>query len=243
MFGFFKKRQEQKAVREALRKSIRMGQPYLENTSNGVGKNSGAKKEKRSREQKTQEQETQERKRGREIDQRRGDVRSALYPRAWASLLLIVVALVILAAVSFFSATPGALQLGTQGVIDSFSVSKGSSDDEANLEADVSWKGSFANELPSSFDEEIGLSGDSTTVVSNDGRTIGLSCKGTVDAVLAEIQASLEERGWTYVPSGQSGACTFVKDSGVYQWLAVTCVVVGDEVSVVLVPGEGRINE
>lgn len=163
-----------------------------------------------------------------------------LYPRAWVVLgvgLCIVIGLALSAGMP---ASP-MVDLGIRGLTDSFSISSDADESSGTVavQDEVSWQGSFSNELPAKFDEEIGLGGDEPIAVSNDGRTIGLVFHGDIESVLDEVRRSLEEKGWTYVPSGQESACTFVKDAGSFRWLALTCVAVDRDVSVVLVPGEG----
>lgn len=170
-------------------------------------------------------------------------ISTALYPRVWVVLgAAVALALIVgLASAILQPSSPSVLELGTQGVVDGLEVSYGqTASGDVPDNAEVSWHGSFSNDLPQGYDQEIGLSGDSPTAVSTDGRTIGFSMVGSPDEVLATIRADLEERGWTYVESGQSAACTFAKDEGVFCWLAVTCVAVDDETSVVLVPGKAQ---
>lgn len=166
--------------------------------------------------------------------------RRILYPRAWVVLGVGVCVMIGLAFSAGVPASP-VVDLGIQGLSDSFSISSDvdESSGAISVQDEVSWQGSFSNELPEGFDEEIGLSGDEPIAVSNDGRTIGLVFHGDIESVLNEVRRSLEEKGWAYVPSGQEFACTFVKDAGAFRWLALTCVAVDQDVSVVLVPGEG----
>lgn len=163
-----------------------------------------------------------------------------LYPRAWVVLGVGLCVMIGLALSAGMPASP-MVDLGIRGLTDSFSISSDADESSGTIAVrdEVSWQGSFSNELPAKFDEEIGLGGDEPIAVSNDGRTIGLVFHGDIESVLDEVRRSLEEKGWTYVPSGQEFACTFVKDAGSFRWLALTCVAVDQDVSVVLVPGEG----
>lgn len=157
-----------------------------------------------------------------------------------AAFLLVVVVSGLLT-----SNTSSVLQVGTAGIVDSFSASFDTSQDEhrADVSSSVSWVGHFSNDLPEGFDDEIALSGDSNLAVSSDGRTIGFTMDVSVSDAMDSIRTSLEEKGWTYVPSNHDSVATFVKEEGLYRWLAVTCTAVGDSSSVVLVPGEVSADE
>ena len=167
-----------------------------------------------------------------------------LFPRAKFILVGFLIAIIVLSLSAFFNSEPGVLQIGTTGILDAFSVSQGndSAGDVGALDSNVSWQGHFSNDLPDGFDEEIGLSGTSMAV-SNDGRTVGYSVKGSIGETMAEIKKHLEEKGWSYVPSGQESVATFAKDTGTFCWLAVTCASVEAETSVVLVYEENPVNQ
>lgn len=167
-----------------------------------------------------------------------------LFPRAKFILVGFLIAIIVLSLSAFFNSEPGVLQIGTTGILDAFSVSQGndSTDGVDTLDSNVSWQGHFSNDLPEGFDEEIGLGGTSMAV-SNDGRTVGYSVEGSIDEAMAEIKKHLEEKGWSYVPSGQESVATFAKDTGTFCWLAVTCASVEAETSVVLVYEENPVNQ
>ena len=167
-----------------------------------------------------------------------------LFPQAKFILVGFLVVAIALSLGTFINSEPGALQVGTTGILDAFSVSQGndSTDGVDTLDSNVSWQGHFSNDLPEGFDEEIGLGGTSMAV-SNDGRTVGYSVEGSIDETMAEIKKHLEEKGWSYVPSGQESVATFAKDTGTFCWLAVTCASVEAETSVVLVYEENPVNQ
>ncbi len=167
-----------------------------------------------------------------------------LFPRAKFILVGFLIAIIVLSLSAFFNSEPGVLQIGTTGILDAFSISQGndSTDGVDTLDSNVSWQGHFSNDLPEGFDEEIGLGGTSMAV-SNDGRTVGYSVEGSIDEAMAEIKKHLEEKGWSYVPSGQESVATFAKDTGTFCWLAVTCASVEAETSVVLVYEENPVNQ
>lgn len=167
-----------------------------------------------------------------------------LFPRAKFILVGFLVVGIALSLGTFLNSEPGVLQIGTTGILDAFSISQGndSTDGVDTLDSNVSWQGHFSNVLPEGFDEEIGLGGTSMAV-SNDGRTVGYSVEGSIDETMAEIKKHLEEKGWSYVPSGQESVATFAKDTGTFCWLAVTCASVEAETSVVLVYEENPVNQ
>lgn len=167
-----------------------------------------------------------------------------MFPRAKFILVGFLVVGIALSLGTFLNSEPGVLQVGTTGILDAFSVSQGndSASDVGALDSNVSWQGRFSNDLPDGFDKEIGLSGTSMAV-SNNGRTVGYSVEGTIDETMAEIKKHLEEKGWSYVPSGQESVATFAKDTGTFCWLAVTCASVEAETSVVLVYEENPVNQ
>ena len=167
-----------------------------------------------------------------------------LFPRAKPILAGFLIAIIVLSLSAFFNSEPGVLQIGTTGILDAFSISQGndSTDGVDTLDSNVSWQGHFSNDLPEGFDEAIGLGGTSMAV-SNDGRTVGYSVEGSIDEAMAEIKKHLEEKGWSYVPSGQESVATFAKDTGTFCWLAVTCASVEAETSVVLVYEENPVNQ
>lgn len=186
-----------------------------------------------------------------QVSKRTESEKRILFPKAKLVLVLFVLGGIVLAVWSVSNANPSALQIGSVGVLESFSVShdENTSDQGANtqstngidlgdsisLDSSASWQRHYSNDLPSGFDEEIGLTGESV-VVSNEGRTIGYVTDGSVEDTMTGIRNALEEKGWSYVPSGQESVATFVKDTGIFCWLAVSCVSVEGETSVVLVP-------
>lgn len=265
MISSLKRKQQQKKLREELRTRIRSEQGSMPSSekqrvaservagqshSDGweyIARQGCSAEEKHSAKQKGAAVK-QKRSMGKQerLVQKRTDTKEGsskkrlLYPKAWIVLVALALIALLLALNPFSSSDPGILQLGTRGMLESFSLSKDESASKGTIEveSDVSWQGSYSNNLPAGFEEEIALQGDSPFAVSSDGRTIGFTRKGSASEVMASIQNDLEAKGWTCVPSGQDSATTFVKDEGLFRWLAVTCVSVEDEVSVVLVPAE-----
>lgn len=265
MISSLKQKQQQKKLREKLRARIRSEQGAIpsgerqrvaservaeQSHSDGWGyaaRQGCSAEEKHSAKQKgaavkqKRSMGKQERLAQKRTDTKEGSSKKRLlYPKAWIVLVALALIALLLALNPFSSSDPGILQLGTRGMLESFSLSKDESASKGTIEveSDVSWQGSYSNNLPAGFEEEIALQGDSPFAVSSDGRTIGFTRKGSASEVMASIQNDLEAKGWTCVPSGQDSATTFVKDEGLFRWLAVTCVSVEDEVSVVLVPAE-----
>jgi hypothetical protein len=247
MISSLKQKQQQKKLRQELRTRIREnsridGERLLfDGQSIDRGYLDGEQHSRRGCYQPEEERVTQKRS---ETD-RKSSKRQFVYPKARIVLMVFVVVALLLLLSPLFSSEPGLLQVGTKGMLDAFSISKEEhvSNNSLEVDSDVSWQGGYSNELPEAFDEEIGLQGDSPLAVSSNGRTIGFTRVGTSAEVMSSIQSDLESKGWVYVASGQDSAATFVKDEGKFRWLAVTCVTVGDEVSVVLVPAENKDTE
>lgn len=90
-------------------------------------------------------------------------------------------------------------------------------------------------EVPEGFEDEVlSLSGRSDVRVGAGGAVVGFCCSGTAPEVFAGVAAELAQAGWSQVESGSDIASTFVKPSGRYRWLFVTCTEVSGEVSVVI---------
>ena len=91
------------------------------------------------------------------------------------------------------------------------------------------------DEVPESFQEEaFSLEGFTELRCDLDSGVIGFTAQGEAEEVFEEIEAALEEGGWTFVESGLEACGTFAKTSGDYQWLFVSCAQVGDSTSVVM---------
>ena len=244
MIFSLKQKQQQKKLRQELRTRIRDNsridgeQLFFDGQSIDRGYLNRERHSRRGCCQPKEEKVTQKRSK----TDRKSSKRHFVYPKARIVLIVFVLLALILLFSPLLSSDPGLLQVGTKGLLDAFSISKEehASNNSLEVDSDVSWQGSYSNELPEAFDEEIGLQGDSPLAVSNDGRTIGFTRVGTSAEVMSSIQSDLESKGWVYVASGQDSAATFVKDKGKFRWLAVTCVTVGEEVSVVLVPAENK---
>lgn len=90
------------------------------------------------------------------------------------------------------------------------------------------------NQAPEAFVEEV-LDPNSlgaANVASAHG-TVAFVCGGSVATVSDEVQASMEENGWTLVQVGSdSPGVTFVKGEGAYRWAYVTCSEISGTVTV-----------
>lgn len=86
-----------------------------------------------------------------------------------------------------------------------------------------------------SFMNEIGLPSEAYEVkFQEDLHTIGYIVPQSLNEFYPQLFSALRVRGWEEVSSDLVGTGTFVKKSGTYQWLFVTCVDVADVCSVVL---------
>lgn len=83
-------------------------------------------------------------------------------------------------------------------------------------------------------DEALQLDGWEDVRVDRQNGIIGFSWRGSVEEVLASIEEELRGKGWSGVESGNDGQESFVKSSGRYRWMFVSCVRVGAWTSVVV---------
>lgn len=90
-------------------------------------------------------------------------------------------------------------------------------------------------EVPSTFLEEvIDVSNCSAVYVNNDGSIVGFSKVEPAQQTFLEIADELRSKGWVFVESGSRLAGSFVKSSGRYQWVFVSCTPVSGQTSVVV---------
>lgn len=86
-----------------------------------------------------------------------------------------------------------------------------------------------------SFMNEIGLPPQAYEVrFQEDVSTVGYLVPQSLSEFYPYLFSALRVRGWEEVESNLVGTGTFVKATGTYQWLFVTCVDVADACSVVL---------
>lgn len=89
--------------------------------------------------------------------------------------------------------------------------------------------------LPEGFQEEVlPLAGREDVRVSGQGAVVGFLERTGAATAFAALSAELEGAGWTPVQSGRDDCGSFVKDSGRFTWLFVSCVWTGEATSVVV---------
>ncbi|MBQ3106974.1 MAG: hypothetical protein IJC51_05890 [Eggerthellaceae bacterium] len=155
---------------------------------------------------------------------------------AKASLLLVVATLGVLGIEAVWDALPqrqgdGASATGAFAAPDSL-------DSLDSLDADS---------VPSWFHEEVmSLDGcENVRAWESDCVIVGFTVPRPMEEAVREIATGLNEKGWKAVESGVDAVRTFVKDEGACAWVAVSCVEVAGEVSVVVqcASREGRLHE
>lgn len=105
----------------------------------------------------------------------------------------------------------------------------------ASLLAALEDASASGDEVPESFQEEaFSLEGFTELRCDLDSGVLGFTAEGEAVEVFEEIEAELEDGGWTFVESGLDACGTFAKATGDYQWLFVFCVQMGDFTSVVV---------
>ena len=86
-----------------------------------------------------------------------------------------------------------------------------------------------------SFMNEIGLPSDAFEVkLQEDVSTVGYLVPQSLSEFYPQLFSALRVRGWEEIESNLVGTGTFVKTTGTYRWLFLTCVDVADACSVVL---------
>lgn len=81
-------------------------------------------------------------------------------------------------------------------------------------------------------DEALRLEGRLDVRVDERNGVLGFSCSGKVAETLDALEEELSAKGW--MRSGDEGSGSFVKGSGRYRWMFVSCVGVGETTSVVV---------
>lgn len=139
------------------------------------------------------------------------EVLAARRRRAWGIVTVLAVGLLISFAVSSF-AQPGVLR-----------EAAGASVPESGIGPPEGFEG-----------EAFRLDAREDVRVDEENGLVGFSCYGEVDEVLVSLEGELKASGWKSVSSGNEGWESFVKNEGRYRWMFVTCVDVGESVSVVV---------
>lgn len=89
--------------------------------------------------------------------------------------------------------------------------------------------------VPQAFEDEVlSLAGYDDVHVGARERVVGFETDGQPDNVFSVLSERLANRGWTPIESGLDTGGTFVKKEGVYVWIFVSCMGMGDETSVVV---------
>lgn len=83
-------------------------------------------------------------------------------------------------------------------------------------------------------DEALRLEGRLDVRVDERNGVLGFSCSGKVAETLDALEEELSAKGWSGMRSGDEGSGSFVKGSGRYRWMFVSCVGVGETTSVVV---------
>ena len=83
-------------------------------------------------------------------------------------------------------------------------------------------------------DEALTLVGREELLCEPESGLVGFVVAGDAGDAFEGIRDELEGKGWSMVDSGLDACATFVKDEGVYDWLFVSCVQVGDSACVVV---------
>lgn len=128
---------------------------------------------------------------------------------------------------------------GTQGVIECFSASLRGGDVTQGVSLASSWRNQYDHEVPRIFEEEVMPVSGLHPLVSSDGFTVGFTYDGRVEEAAEFVCDQVEQRGWSFVKSGHDAFSTFIKDTGSFKWLGVTCVEKNETTSVVMVVQEG----
>lgn len=93
-------------------------------------------------------------------------------------------------------------------------------------------------EIPASFEQEVISLADKSEVSSNAHvGMVGFTLHTSADQALKTLRSTLEDRGWRESGSGSDTCATFLKTSGEYRWLYVSCISVASHTSVVLQTG------
>lgn len=144
--------------------------------------------------------------------------------QAIAALAFLLVAVLVIDAVGKLT-HQGVLSEAAVLTLDDESVSQGTS------------------QLPEGFAQEVlPVEGYANLRVGADGSVAGFEMDGDPAQIFDELAQLLSDGGWTAVPSGNGVSGSFIKESGQYRWLDVSCVKAGDTTCVVVqcVPPDGK---
>lgn len=167
------------------------------------------------------------------------------YPRAVVVLALFLVAGLLLAYCSGQTEEIAVSKMGTssmsrdfvstledQGLIDFDAVNDPDSVTELDMLSSLARP--YRQTVPKVLQDELMPVSVDDVLVYSEGLTVGFSLQGSSDSVYQRIKAAMEKKGWTTVDSGSKALTTFVKDSGILSWAAVSITEWDTECSVVI---------
>ena len=100
---------------------------------------------------------------------------------------------------------------------------------------DIAEAKGFVREVPEAFAREaFGMGVFDEALATEDGTIVGMVGRGSAAESFSRLSSELADRGWAFVESGQAHVGTFVKGSGSYRWLLLSCSEVGELVAVVV---------
>lgn len=95
--------------------------------------------------------------------------------------------------------------------------------------------GRQAADAPSWFEQEVLPLAEACDLRAlDDWSVVGFTMAGEVATVRQWVVASLEERGWALVETGEGATLAGIKEGGTCPWLLLSCTPVGDEVCIVV---------
>lgn len=117
-----------------------------------------------------------------------------------------------------------------RAIIDSSLLAEGSDPEGAlsRIESAVA----NTSDVPTWFQEEVGMPSGARDV-RVDGSVVGYVVDEDEEQALENLSVRMEAKGWTRVPLGGVTGATFLRESGAFTWMLVTCTQVGSATSVV----------
>lgn len=168
-------------------------------------------------------------------------MRHALYPAAYKVIIAgVLVGVIGIAFITGASRVGGDVaNEGTQGVLECFSASLRGGDVTHGVSLASTWRDQYNHEVLDGFEREVMSVSALYPLVSSDGLTVGFTHSGSSKEAASFVREQVERNGWVCIESGNSSFFTFIKETGTFHWLGVTCVEEGRGTSVVMVVQEG----
>lgn len=123
----------------------------------------------------------------------------------------------------------------------SFSPEKTTSSYQSQISLETIMSGSdlpaqdMQGEFPFGFEEEVlNLADCSDLYVSESGKVVSFISTINAEEQFNICSEKLCARGWTRVESGHATAASFVKTKGIFNWVFLECIPVGNESSVLI---------